>query len=97
MRVNRLPADCWQLGLLLPNTTAQTQVNAPRAMEASAPTSAAFVYNDPNSIAEWCLTEALFHIAQSLLHPCQRLSTEMDLSDCRENGVWRLAGLKGPN
>ena len=89
-------APCWQIGSAVAQYHCADASKCSPEPEVSQSTSAAFVYNDPNSIAEWCLTEALFHIAQSSLHPCQRLDvTQMDLSDCR--GKKESFGLKGPN
>ena len=78
-------APCWQIGSAVAQYHCADASKCSPEPEASQSTSAAFVYNDPNSIAEWCLTEDFISHCPKFTTSLSTLDvTQMDLSDCRE-------------
>lgn len=75
-------SPCWTNGSALAQyhcADAKAIVPPP---EAQLSTSAVFIYNDPNSITQWCLTEEFMAL-------CPRFTTSLSTLGCNANGLKR--------
>lgn len=73
---------CWKTGCALAQyhcADAKTTIPQP---EARLSDSAVFIYNDPNSITQWCLTEEFISL-------CPKFTTSLSTLGCNANGLKR--------
>lgn len=76
-------APCWQIGSAVAQYHCADARSYSPEPEASLSTSAVFIYNDPNSIAEWCLTE-------DFISRCPKFTTSLSTLGCNASGLKRL-------
>ena len=75
-------APCWEFGSAKAQyhcVDAKAKVPHP---EAQLSTSAVFIYNDPNSITQWCLAEEFMDL-------CPKFTTSLSTLGCNANGLKR--------
>lgn len=74
---------CWEIGSALAQYQCADAKTIIPQLDAQRSTSAVFIYNDPNSITQWCLTKEFISL-------CPKFTTSLSTLGCNANGLKRV-------